>query len=571
MAELVLCFFATTLKLLFAFLVALAFKGALWVLNLFILAPLSDPLRRLPGPTAGYWENHFWELIDPNQSPKTHDVWTRRYGKTWRFHGFGAFDLRLVTFDSRAVDHVLNSPNYEKPWQTQRFLSRLIGQGVFAKEGQEHRWQRRILAPAFNSAALKEMYPIFVQKAEELRDRWDNIIGPSSSIPYPTPPSTPPPGERESDTVDFSSTKNTSPETIIDVCDWMNRATLDVIGLAGFSYSFNSLTNKCEEVCSAYREMLQAAEKPPGFKELFALWFPIIEDILPDAATRAIRHSRKVINDAGHRIVTTKREDILAKTHQIDYAPERDILSLLIKSNMSEDYTRRMTDEELMDQISTLLFAGSDTTSLAISWCLHHLSLNPRIQERLKEELQLLHSIEDMTLVDKLPYLNAVVQETLRLCPPAHSTIRVAMEDDIIPLSYPIRLRGGAVTQEVHIRKGSYVHIPIEGLNMSKDIWGKDALTFDPDRWMCPGRLPARHLGLADVMSFSQGPSSCIGWRFAILEMKVFISTVVRYFNFAPVAEIRRFNTVVTRPYVKDRLENGAQLPIKISRSHDRL
>ena len=150
-----------------------------------------------------------------------------------------------------------------------------------------------------------------------------------------------------------------------------------------------------------------------------------------------------------------------------------------VKSNMSEDPARRMSEEELIDQISTLLFAGSDTTSLAIAWCLHHLSLNPQIQERLKEELRSLHSIEDMGGVDKLPFLNAVVQETLRLCPPAHSTIRAAMEDDAIPLSHPIKLRDGTIMQEVHIRKGSYVHIPIEGLNMSKDIWGEDALTFE--------------------------------------------------------------------------------------------
>jgi cytochrome P450 len=138
-----------------------------------------------------------------------------------------------------------------------------------------------------------------------------------------------------------------------------------------------------------------------------------------------------------------------------------------------------MSDQELMDQISTLLFAGSDTTSLAIAWCLHHLSLNPRIQQRLREELQSLRCIEDMSLVDKLPYLNAVVQETLRFCPPAHSTIRVAMEDDVIPLSNPMKLRDGTVVHEVPIRKGSYVHIPIEGLNASKDIWGKDALLFE--------------------------------------------------------------------------------------------
>lgn len=203
-----------------------------------------------------------------------------------------------------------------------------------------------------------------------------------------------------------------------------------------------------------------------------------------------------MIKNAGHRLVAVKREEVLAKSHQANGAPDRDILSLLskahatfayllsliqtsVKSNLSEDSARRMSDEELMDQITTLLFAGSDTTSLAIAWCLHHLSLNPQVQKRLNEELQSFHFIEDMSFVDKLPYLNAVVQETLRLCPPAHSTIRVAMEDDAIPLSHPIELRDGTVMQEVHIRKGSYVHIPIEGLNMSKDIWGKDALIFE--------------------------------------------------------------------------------------------
>ena len=135
-----------------------------------------------------------------------------------------------------------------------------------------------MLAPAFNSGALKEMYPIFVQKAEELRDRWDKITC-TSSTSYPTPPSTPPPGERESNPANFSPTEDVSPGIIVDVCDWMNRAALDIIGLAGFGYGFDSLRDGREEVCAAYRTMLQAAEKPPGFKELLALWFPIIEDI----------------------------------------------------------------------------------------------------------------------------------------------------------------------------------------------------------------------------------------------------------------------------------------------------
>ena len=121
------------------------------------------------------------------------------------------------------------------------------------------------------------MYPIFVQKAEELRDRWDKIVGtPSSDMSYPTPPSTPPPDERKNGT----STKGTPSGSVVDVCDWMNRVTLDIIGLAGFGYRFDSLTDRGEVVCAAFREMFQAAEELPGFKELFALWFPILEDIL---------------------------------------------------------------------------------------------------------------------------------------------------------------------------------------------------------------------------------------------------------------------------------------------------
>lgn len=142
-------------------------------------------------------------------------------------------------------------------------------------------WQRRILAPAFNSAALKEMYPTFVQKAEELRDRWDKLIDAScSSVPYPAPGLALPPCDEEKNVADSSSIGDVSHDVILDVWDWMNRAALDVIGLAGFGYRFNSLADRREEVSTAFREMMDAVEKLPGLKGMFALWFPIIEDIL---------------------------------------------------------------------------------------------------------------------------------------------------------------------------------------------------------------------------------------------------------------------------------------------------
>lgn len=83
--------------------------------------------------------------------------------------------------------------------------------------------------------------------------------------------------------------------------------------------------------------------------------------------------------------------------------------------------------------------------------------------------------------IELLPYLDAVVRETLRLCPPVHSTIRVATSDDQIPISHPVVLQDGTVVEKggfISIRKGSYIHIPIEGLNCSTEVWGSDALKF---------------------------------------------------------------------------------------------
>lgn len=187
---------------------------------------------------------------------------------------------------------------------------------------------------------------------------------------------------------------------------------------------------------------------------------------------------------------------------------------------MSNDTSKRLSDAELLDQCSTFLLAGSDSVSVALSWCLHHLAQNPDIQSRLRDELLSLSThtyipsisqepvdikfAADIKLhtprsppptyqsteyspqdhwadIDAAPYLDAVVRETLRICPPVHSTIRVATADDQIPVSHPVILQDGTVVAKdghITIRKGSYIHIPIEGLNLSTEIWGSDAHTF---------------------------------------------------------------------------------------------
>ncbi len=125
------------------------------------------------------------------------------------------------------------------------------------------------------------------------------------------------------------------------------------------------------------------------------------------------------------------------------------------------------------------MFAGSDTTSLAVTWTLLLLAKHPQIQDRLRAELLALARPENLGDEAVLahyqelavsPLLDKVCRESLRIVPPVHSSLRVATQDDVLPVS-----NGG---QDIHIRKGTLVHVPIEAMNLDREIWGSDGWAF---------------------------------------------------------------------------------------------
>ena len=164
---------------------------------------------------------------------------------------------------------------------------------------------------------------------------------------------------------------------------------------------------------------------------------------------------------------------------------------------MSTDISpdQRLSDEDILNNINTVMFAGSDTTSLTLSWTLWLLAKHPEVQDRLREELSVVHypdtfgdlSVDEINSlhsnISELPYLDKVTREALRLVPPVHSSIRVAMEDDEIPTSQPFKIRrpGGGVetvTMPIKVAKGTIVHVSIEAFNLDRYVWGQDAWEF---------------------------------------------------------------------------------------------
>jgi cytochrome P450 len=161
---------------------------------------------------------------------------------------------------------------------------------------------------------------------------------------------------------------------------------------------------------------------------------------------------------------------------------------------------QRISDEDILNNINTFMFAGSDTTSLALAWTFLLLAQNPSIQTRLRAELLAVAPASTKALtpeeiesfydtLSNLPYLHNVSRESLRLIPPVHSSLRVAMQDDEVPTSHPVHFQDGTILPAgttVHVPKGSFVHVPIEAFNLDKETWGQDAWEF---KWVLPSAL----------------------------------------------------------------------------------
>jgi len=124
------------------------------------------------------------------------------------------------------------------------------------------------------------------------------------------------------------------------------------------------------------------------------------------------------------------------------------------------------------------MFAGSDSTSLSVTWALFLLARRPEIQDRLRAELRGMARPENLSDEAILahyqelavsPLLDKVCRESLRVVPTVHSSLRVATQDDLLPVSNG---------EDIHIRKGTLVHVPIEAMNLDREIWGKDGWAF---------------------------------------------------------------------------------------------
>jgi len=167
-----------------------------------------------------------------------------------------------------------------------------------------------------------------------------------------------------------------------------------------------------------------------------------------------------------------------------------------VKSDYTKDLAPedRCSDDDIYNSLDALLLpAGSDPTTISLTWILYYLTKNPDLQTRLRNELLSvvpvvsvsklteaeIHALSDN--ISKLSYLDKAIKESLRLTPPLRTSLRVPTQDDEVPTMYPVYDRRKNIIQgkrSVTVPKGTVVHCALEGFNIDKEVWGEDAWEF---------------------------------------------------------------------------------------------
>lgn len=210
-----------------------------------------------------------------------------------------------------------------------------------------------------------------------------------------------------------------------------------------------------------------------------------------------------------------KKQDVINAEGSIEKSTQvgKDLLSLIVKANMAKDLpeNQRLSDEEIMYQVSTFLLTGSETTSNALTWALYSLAQNPAMQNRLREEMCTLGPEPTLDELNSLPFLENVMRESLRLDASVPETIRTAAEDCVVPLGNPIRGKDGSLMETITVPKGTVIWVSSLAIHHDKAIWGDDALEFNPDRFDRPNYPTVNVPGVyANLLTFNGGPRNCM-------------------------------------------------------------
>jgi len=364
-----------------------------------------------------------------------------------------------------AIKHVLldNAANYAKTEITRRLLEPGLGRGLLTSEGDTWRRHRRIMAPSFDHRSIVAYAPLMTEIAADLAGRWDAL-----------------PAGAE-----------------IDVAAAMMKATLHIISRTMFSSDSDEIVDVVESGVGRYQSAIR-----PGLVDLLELpkWL---------SRLTSWRRPERVFGEFDKVI-----DRLLAERGRSAEGQPKDLLARLLAAR-DEETGRGMTAEEIRNQVVTIFMAGHETTALALTWTWYLLSQHPAAEAKLHAELAAVLGgrVPRHEDLGKLRYTRMVLEESMRLYPPAHTLSRAAIGDDEV--------------LGRRIPAGAQILVVPWLLHRNPKLWPQPGV-FDPERF-APERAGSRHRFA--YIPFGAGPRICIGAAFAMAEAMLLLATIAQRYR----------------------------------------
>ncbi|RYP62765.1 hypothetical protein DL770_009537 [Monosporascus sp. CRB-9-2] len=477
----------------------------------------------------------------------------------------------MVTKPHVLADLFVHRPyDFAKPDNMRNFLRNLVGDGLLIVEGESHKFLRKKTSPAFSFRRVKDLYPMM----------WKNSLRFAGTL------------EADIQGQESKATANpgdSAPTGTVELTHWANMTTLNIIGNAVLGRDFDVFGDSDDLLLKSYGIIFDPTKEMLLYLILSAWLSHRLAKFLAWRVHRVFKETTAQLKRSCLQLVRDRQRTIK------DGSEHFDILSLLIKSDA-------FSDDEMADQLLTYLAAGHDTTALTLTWACYFLALDTTLQETLRREVRdnlppsfrkpeetqfqapstpsspgdkpRADSIAD--IMERLPMLNGVISETLRLYPTVPVTIRSAVRDTCLA-GQPIP-------------KGTEILISPWVINRSRELWGAEADVFRPERWISssssrvagtrkggpeaaargedePGFLDGKpnYVGGAssnyDFMTFLHGPRSCIGQGFARAELRCLLAALVSRFEWTLDMDVK---DVVPSGAITLKPQNGLYLKFKI-------
>jgi cytochrome P450 len=419
-------------------------------------------------------------------------TWSRRHFEEPQLFGQGPLGTVIVVSHPEGVRRVLteNAANYEKGALQRRVLGPLLADGLLLTEGEVWRRARRILAPLFTPARTAALSQRMTEVCRARVEGWSLSTGPR----------------------------------VLDIDSEMSGLTFDILSATLFSDELGGEAKGFERALNRYLSV--GARIDP----LDVLDAP---DWVPRLGRLASFRSAQFFERSVANLVKARRARMVAGE-----AMPSDLLSALLTARDEADGAG-LNDREVAANILTFILAGHETTARTLGWALHLISRSPDVAARLKAEADAFDPTQ-AGWADHLPWTRAVIEEAMRLFPPAPTLARIALGPDEI---------GGQA-----IPAGTTVIISPWVLHRHELLWD-DPAAFRPERF-----LPANRKAIDRYawIPFSAGPRVCIGAAFALQEATIALAAILG------AADVEAITTVEPRPIHQITLRSARPIRLKL-------